>query len=252
MSLKRLGLLALAASLVLGVPAPTGVPLPDDASNDIASSFLLDLIANVTQTEESSHANAKRFLSCTQDSLVVNLGYARYRGYHNSSTGLNYWKGSVRPVPLLPPHLFVVACILSTRLCWFETDADARRLCSIRYAAPPTGNLRWQPPQVLPPKLNLPIENAYDFGPICPQAMPSLPSAPYIPGDEDRLFLNVYAPAGASNLPVLVYIHEGGYGFGDGRHNMTDIINANDKGFVAVTIQYRVCPLQPLAQSVTD
>jgi len=70
--------------------------------------------------------------------------------------------------------------------------------------------------------------------------MPSVPNAPFLPGNEDCLFLNVYAPSKAANLPVLVYIHEGGYGLGDGTHDMTEIINANDNGFVAVTFQYRV------------
>ena len=102
MALKRLSLLALATSPASCVSTPSGVPAPDDASVDIASSFVLDLIANVTQAEESFHSNEKRFLSCTQDSLVVNLGYARYRGYHDSSTGLNYWKGSVHHIHLLP------------------------------------------------------------------------------------------------------------------------------------------------------
>ncbi len=110
----------------------------------------------------------------------------------------------------------------------------------VRYAAPPTGKLRWQPPQALPLSLNAPITDANAFGPVCPQSMPAVPGAPFIPGNEDCLYLNVYAPANAANLPVLVYIHEGGYGMGDGTHDMTDIINANDKGFVAVTIQYRV------------
>jgi carboxylesterase type B len=64
---------------------------------------------------------------------------------------------------------------------------------------------------------------------------------PDIPGNEDCLFLNVYAPGNVGNeLPVLVWIHGGGYGYGDGTQNMTDIILANNKGFVAVTIQYRV------------
>ena len=85
-----------------------------------------------------------------------------------------------------------------------------------------------------------PITDANSFGPICPQSYPAVPNAPYIPGNEDCLYLNVYAPPNATNLPVLVYIHEGGYGFGDGTHDMTEIINANDKGFVAVTLQYRV------------
>jgi carboxylesterase type B len=63
---------------------------------------------------------------------------------------------------------------------------------------------------------------------------------PFIPGNEDCLFLNVYAPPNAKNLPVIVWIHGGGYGYGDGTQDMTEIINANEKGFIAVTIQYRV------------
>ena len=63
---------------------------------------------------------------------------------------------------------------------------------------------------------------------------------PFIPGDEDCLFLNVYAPANAKDLPVLVWIHGGGYGMGDASQDMSEIIAANDNGFVAVVIQYRV------------
>jgi acetyl esterase/lipase len=70
--------------------------------------------------------------------------------------------------------------------------------------------------------------------------MPAVPGAAFIPGNEDCLYVNVYAPPNAAKLPVLVYIHEGGYGYGDGTHDMTEIINANDRGFVAVTLQYRV------------
>ena len=75
---------------------------------------------------------------------------------------------------------------------------------------------------------------------MCPQSLPAVPYASFIPGNEDCLFLNVYAPPNATKLPVLVYIHGGGYGLGDGTQDMSEIINANDKGFVAVTIQYRV------------
>ncbi|KAL2352132.1 Carboxylesterase family-domain-containing protein [Cryomyces antarcticus] len=57
---------------------------------------------------------------------------------------------------------------------------------------------------------------------------------------EDCLFLNVYAPANASNLPVLVWIHGGGYGAGNGREDLTAIIKANNNSFVSVAIQYRL------------
>lgn len=58
--------------------------------------------------------------------------------------------------------------------------------------------------------------------------------------NEDCLFLNVYAPPDADNLPVLVWIHGGGYGIGNGQEDLTAIIHANDKSFIGVTIQYRL------------
>jgi carboxylesterase type B len=67
-----------------------------------------------------------------------------------------------------------------------------------------------------------------------------VPNAAFIPGNEDCLYLNVYAPPNAAKLPVLVWIHGGGYGLGDATQDMSEIINANEKGFVAVTLQYRV------------
>lgn len=92
------------------------------------------------------------------------------------------------------------------------------------------------------PALDLasPVRQANEFGPACPQNFPSVPGVPFIPGDEDCLFLNVYAPPNAQDLPVLVWIHGGGYGLGDGTQDMRAIINDNGKEFIAVTIQYRV------------
>lgn len=59
-------------------------------------------------------------------------------------------------------------------------------------------------------------------------------------GNEDCLHLNVYAPVNASQLPVLVWIHGGGYGAGDGTQDLSAIINANNNSFIGVAIQYRV------------
>lgn len=122
-------------------------------------------------------------------------------------------------------------------LCASQTSTN---IFSIRYAAPPIGSLRWKAPQT--PATNRTITLASTFGSICPQALPAVPNAPFIPGNEDCLFLNVYKPtaAVASSLPVLVWIHGGGYGAGDATQDMTEIINANNNGFVAVSIQYRV------------
>ena len=110
----------------------------------------------------------------------------------------------------------------------------------IRYAAPPIGLLRWQPPHA--PSVD---RSRILRGDTLPQNCPQSPLAP-IPsgfnftGNEDCLFLSVYAPPNATNLPVLVWIHGGGYGSGQGNQDMSAIINANNNNFVAVAVQYRV------------
>ncbi|KAF1926629.1 alpha/beta-hydrolase [Didymella exigua CBS 183.55] len=140
------------------------------------------------------------------EDLAVDLGYGVYRGAHNFTTQLNVWKG-------------------------------------IRYAAPPTGDLRFRAPAV-PVVAGDGTVNATTFAPQCPQALPApFPGAQSSPsGNEDCLFLNVYAPNSEAvrKLPVLVWIHGGGYGAGNGQQDMSEIINANNNGFVAVAIQYRL------------
>lgn len=130
----------------------------------------------------------------------------------------------------------------------------------IRFAAPPIGVRRWHAPTD-PDTNRSAIINATSYGSRCPQAYPApftgnsfttppldptiITADPYfqtvIQGSEDCLFLNIYAPPQAKNLPVLVWIHGGGYGFGHGTQDLSPIINASSNGFVGVSIQYRVC-----------
>lgn len=114
---------------------------------------------------------------------------------------------------------------------------------SIRFAENPSGNLRWQPPQV--PETNRTIVNsAIAFSPQCPQSPGGNPDSPspFDPGDEDCLFLNVYTPLNKtrSRLPVLFWIHGGGYGGGSGQTDFTSFIRRNDHQLVVVSIQYRL------------
>ncbi|MCJ1308449.1 hypothetical protein MMC25_002102 [Agyrium rufum] len=141
--------------------------------------------------------------STSNDNLTVDLGYAVYQGVANSSTGLNTWKG-------------------------------------VRFAAPPVGSLRWQVPQL--PSSDRSVQQAIDFDFHCPQNFDSPGPTDYIatPASDDCLFLNVYAPSNAVNLPVFVWIHGGGHGAGDGTTDMLPIINSYDESFVAITIQYRL------------
>ena len=72
---------------------------------------------------------------------------------------------------------------------------------------------------------------------------PSFPES-NITGNEDCLFLNIFAPANKINLPVMVYIHGGGYGQGQANVDLTSIINMNKNSFIGVSIQYRVCKVK--------
>jgi para-nitrobenzyl esterase len=111
------------------------------------------------------------------------------------------------------------------------------------YAAPPTGKLRWRPPQ--PPAEWNGMREATDFGPSCPQKQNLF--QPPGPESEDCLYLNVSTPTLGSNAkrPVPVWIHGGGF-TEDGAVNYDGTKLAAD-GIVVVTINYRLGALGFLA-----
>jgi para-nitrobenzyl esterase len=105
----------------------------------------------------------------------------------------------------------------------------------IPYAAPPVGELRWKPPQ--PPKPWNNILVADKFPDMCPQP-PLLPG----PQSEDCLRLNVWTPArsAADKLPVMVWIHGGGFIIGASSQPAYDGEALAAQGVVLVTINYRL------------
>ena len=64
--------------------------------------------------------------------------------------------------------------------------------------------------------------------------------------------MSVYAPPNARSLPVVVWIHGGGYGLGNGNQNLLDLILANNKAFIGVTIQYRLGAFDFLSSDEAD
>jgi para-nitrobenzyl esterase len=121
-------------------------------------------------------------------------------------------------------------------------DGKVKAFLGLPYAAAPVGELRWKAPQ--PPAKWKDTRDATKFGAHCAQV--------HVFDDlifqddansEDCLFLNVYTPAGvtaASKLPVMFWIHGGGYAGGSAsepRHN-GDFLPL--KGVVLVTINYRL------------
>jgi para-nitrobenzyl esterase len=107
----------------------------------------------------------------------------------------------------------------------------------IPYAAPPVGPLRWQPPQPLQPWTG--ARPALEFGADCPQAPSPHLRAPA--HSEDCLYLNVWAPADAvpGSLPVMVWIHGGGFAGGSGSDQRSDGALMAHRGVVVVSFNYR-------------
>lgn len=88
------------------------------------------------------------------------------------------------------------------------------RYSGVRYAKPPTGELRWKRPQPLPKDYDY-TGDYTGFGSVCPQpqyAGLEKVQHPAIEYDEDCLFLNIWVPAGTpppGGWPVMYFIHGG-------------------------------------------
>ncbi|MFF9198221.1 carboxylesterase/lipase family protein [Streptomyces sp. NPDC014779] len=129
-----------------------------------------------------------------------------------------------------------------------ERRADGScRFLGIPYAKPPVGPLRFAAPQ--PPEPWTEPLDATAYGPTAqrrPFADVTTIPEPTIPGD-GVLNLNVFTPAPAtdtavpgSGLPVLVWIHGGGYVAGSAASPWYDGAAFNRDGVVVVSLGYRL------------
>jgi len=127
----------------------------------------------------------------------------------------------------------------------FIDQFSTRAWLGIPFAEPPGGELRWRTPQ--PPVPWTGVREALTAGSACAQMKSFLsdgsgaPDSP-IAGTEDCLYLNVWAPANASNLPVMFWIHGGGNTIGHGG-SYNGAMLAAKRNVVLVTINYRLGPL---------
>jgi len=121
-------------------------------------------------------------------------------------------------------------------------NGKVKAFMGLPYAAAPVGDLRWKAPE--PAARWKGERDATKFGAHCAQGPVFADMIFQDAGmSEDCLFLNVYAPAEStdkSKLPVMFWIHGGGYaggGSNEPRHN-GDFLPT--KGVVLVTINYRL------------
>ncbi len=119
---------------------------------------------------------------------------------------------------------------------------DVGVFLGIPYAQPPTGDLRWKAHR--PPQPWEGVRDATSYGPACAQTGPLENGS-----SEDCLTLNVWTPISArgGKVPVMVWIHGGGFTFGASSQPEYEGSVLASQGVAVVTLNYRLGPLGFLA-----
>jgi para-nitrobenzyl esterase len=121
-----------------------------------------------------------------------------------------------------------------------SADGKVRIFKGIPFAAPPVGEHRWKAPRPAP--IWQGVRDAAEFGAQCVQGQIFGDISFPRPASEDCLNLNVWTPATGptDRLPVMVWIHGGGFQAGAGPEPRHDGDALARKGVVVVTINYRL------------
>lgn len=126
---------------------------------------------------------------------------------------------------------------------WREVrGARSAAFLGIPFAQPPVGSLRFAEPQAVAPWSE--VRDALDYGatPQRSDSEDSLIPEPALPGDS-TLNVNVFTPTpgdDSASLPVMVWIHGGGFTAGSPASPWYDGQSFNRDGVVTVTISYRL------------
>jgi len=120
------------------------------------------------------------------------------------------------------------------------TEGEVAIFKGIPYAAPPVGEFRWRPPQ--PVKSWDGILDANKYGSNCAQGGWGTAAGTIQEGSsEDCLYLNLWLPANIepdAKLPVMVWIHGGGFTGGSGTGLSGDAFAK--QGVILMTFNYRL------------
>ncbi len=127
-------------------------------------------------------------------------------------------------------------------------EGGVERYLGIPFAAPPVGELRWRPPAAPAPWHG--VFDATEFGSACQQTVRAgrnIYSDQLRSMSEDCLNLNIWAPEGAENAPVFVWIHGGSLTHGANSQELYNGSSYAERGVVFVSINYRLGILGYLA-----
>lgn len=111
---------------------------------------------------------------------------------------------------------FASECVIDLSIGSLQGKLDKESgVCSylgVPFAEPPVGDLRFRSPEPKAAWGN--TRSAKSSGPACAQTRIA---GPIFRGNEDCLYLNVYAPKTTENesLPVMFFIHGGGFIIGN-------------------------------------
>ena len=142
----------------------------------------------------------------------------------------------------LPADVQAASCQVKTAQGTYNGFIDEKGVktwLGIPYAQPPVGKLRWHAPEKLGPSNK--TFDATKFGYSAIQDKDETESASLLEQSEDCLTLNIWTRGSAKNLPVMFFIHGGGFvngGSGDPLYNGSNFAASHD--VVIVTINYRV------------
>ena len=122
------------------------------------------------------------------------------------------------------------------------TRGGVHRWRSIPYARPPVGALRFRAPQPAEPWPG--VRYCHGFTKCAPQERryAMLGVGKFQPIGEDCLTLNVVAPEApeSESLPVMVFVHGGGYILGSSATPIYDGVDLARRGCVYVSVNYRL------------
>ncbi|QUR67885.1 carboxylesterase/lipase family protein [Mycobacterium spongiae] len=139
-------------------------------------------------------------------------------------------------------HERIIRARTATGIVEGFTRDGVHRWRSIPYARPPVGSLRFRAPQPAQPWSG--VRHCHGFGSCAPQQRryTMLGVGKYQPRNEDCLTLNVVAPEypAADALPVMVFIHGGGYILGSSATPLYDGAALARRGCVYVSVNYRL------------